>query len=615
MRALWFGLIAGTLEGIVPLTQKFGFGRMRIHTSPHILWMAPLAEAVVFLLVGLVLALVARMAMRRSPDSGLALATGVLAALAGWALTLLYPQLYEWAAVVLALGAGVQAARASRSGGLDRLVRPTLVPVGVLVALTTVAMVAIPRWRESRGLATLTAAREGAPNVLLLILDTVRAQSLGLYGAANPTTPRLSALAAEGTVFDYALSTAPWTIPSHASMFTGRYPHELTADWLTPLDDSTPTLAEALTRAGYATGGFVANYLTSWEIGFSRGFARYQDYRLDAGQLALSSAVLRRLAYVPRLRRLVGRYDAVNRKRAPAISAEFLRWMDGRGEAPFFAFLNYMDAHEMYNPPAPFRGAFGPDTARKNWLTRYGLGGLGYRSAKARMTPSEVAAELNAYEESIAYLDHHVGALMDSLAARGVLDNTVVIVTADHGEHFGEHGRWEHASSLYPQLLHVPLVMRGPGVVPAGRRIPDLVTLRDLAATVLAIGPGSEELPGRSLARYWDPSGKAVDRPESPILSSITNGFWTESSKPDVRRGMRSIVADGGMLVIEDVKTPTAVEYFQLPRDPRGERDLSSDSVRAAYQGSLQQLQAVTWRSQSQGVARQAGTIGAPPQP
>lgn len=611
-RALWFGLLAGIVEGIVPLVQHFAFGRMRIHTSPHVLWMSPLAEAVLFLVLGLAIATLVRLLPARLAGRGVALGTTVLAAAAIWSVTLLYPQLYGWAALLLAVGAGVQLGGLSASPRLDRVVARTLVPVGALVGLVAIGMIVAPRVRESRAFAALPAAREGAPNVVLLILDTVRAQSLTLYGAGHPTSPQLARLGREGVVFDYALSTAPWTLPSHASMFTGRYPHELTADWLTPLDDTTRTLAEELAAHGYATAGFTGNYMVSWEVGLSRGFEHYEDYRRSAAQLLLSSAMLRKAAYWPRLRQALGRYDSVNRKRAASINDDVLAWIDRRPDRPFFAFVNYLDAHEMYNPPAPYRARFGPDTARKNHLTRYGLGGLGYRTGKAKMTPPEVEAERDAYEESIAYLDEQVGRLIDALDARGLRDNTVIIVSSDHGEHFGEHGRWEHASSLYPQLLHVPLVMRGPAPIPAGRRIADFVTLRDLAATILAMGPAIASLPGRSLARFWDPSGVAADREESPIVGSITNGFWTERSKPEVRKGMRSILIAGAQ-VIEDVREPTSFELFDLQLDPLGRTDLAGDSARASTIAAGRRfLQGVQWRSLSREVAKEAGEIGAP---
>lgn len=613
-RALWLGMVAGIVEGAIPLVQKLVLGRMRIHASPNIAWMAPLAEAVFFLAIGVVLAVALHVVLRGRAQRMLAVASAILAFLAVWSVALLYPQLYDWAAWILALGAGVQLGRAASGASFDRLVSRTLVPMGVLVALVASTMLLLPRWRESRAFTALPAARAGAPNVILLILDTVRAQSLSVYGAPRPTTPRLEAIAAEGTTFDYALSTAPWTLPSHASMFTGQYPHELTADWLTPLDDASPTLAEALSRHGYATAGFAGNYMVSWEVGLSRGFAHYEDYRVSLPQLALSSAILRKAIHIPRLRRVFGRYDSANRKRAPVMNTELLRWLDDRPSRPFFAFVNYMDAHEVYNPPPPFRGKFGPDTARKNHLIKYGLGGVGFRSQKGKMSPSEVQAELDAYEESIAYLDSHIGALMDSLAARGLLDETVIIVSSDHGESFGEHGRWEHGSSLYPQQLHVPLLMQAPGRVPAGRRIPDVVTLRDLASTILAIGPGVEELPGQSLTRFWDAGGVGTQRPASPILGSITNGFWNDKSAPTVRRGMRSVVMDGHQ-VIEDVVSPAKFELFDLRRDPLGTTDLSGDSTsRGVVDAGRQLLQPIVWRSQQRGIAQRAGEIGAPQQ-
>lgn len=613
-RAVWLGIVAGIVEGAIPLVQKFEFERMRIHTSPNVLWMAPLAEAMLFLAVGVLLAAGLAVVMRRKPERIVAIASAVLAALAVWSVALMYPQLYDWAAWILAAGAGVQLGRAASGASFDRLVTRTLMPLGVLVAIVAAGMLLVPRWREHRAITELSAARAGAPNVLLLILDTVRAQSLELYGAARATTPHLEGIAADGATFDYAISTAPWTLPSHASIFTGRYPHELTADWLTPLDDSTPTLAESLARHGYATAGFAGNYMVSYEVGLARGFHHYEDYRVSFPQLALSSAILRKAIYTPRLRRLVGRYDSANRKRAPVVNGELLRWLDHRPSRPFFAFVNYMDAHEMYNPPAPFRTRFGPDTARRNELVRYGLGGVGFRSGKSKMTSPQVQAELDAYEESIAYLDNQIGALMDSLATRGLLDQTVVIVTSDHGESFGEHQRWEHASSLYPQQLHVPLIIRAPGRVPAGESIPEFVTLRDLPATILAMGPGTEDLPGQSLTRFWDAGGIGTQRPASPLLATITNGFWKESSKPTVRQGMRSIVVNGHE-VIEDVIAPASFELFDLRRDPRGEIDLAHDSAsRDVLSTGRALLRPITWRSQQRGIARQAGEIGTPQQ-
>lgn len=612
LRAAWIGLVTGIAEAAIPLTQHAFFGRMRIYAPYHIAWMSPLAGIAVFLTVGSILALVLRPMQRRSPEQALQAATTALLFLSAWSITLMYPQLIAWAALMLAAGVGVQGGRLTKGASLDRLARKTLVPLGIAVAVVATGMLYVPRWREGRTIAALPEPTSQAPNVLLLILDTVRAQSLSLYGGSNPTTPRLDGFARSAVVFDWAMSTAPWTVPSHASMLTGRYPHELTIDWLTPLDDTTTTLAEVLARHGYMTGGFVANYMMSTKVGLARGFQHYQEYHASARQLFLSSAVLRRLGYWPRLRSVLGRYDTVNRKRAPMANAELLSWLDERKESrPFFAFVNYMDAHEVYLPPAPFRGRFGPDTARRNQMTRYGLGGLGFRLGKAAMTPTQVLAERNAYEESIASLDHHIGALFDSLAARGVLDHTVVIVTSDHGEHFGEHRKWEHANTLYPQLLHVPLMIRAPGRAPAGTRVREFVSLRDLAATVLAMGPGSAELPGRTLSHFWDAGAVSAARPDSPVLGSLSNGSWTPASPAKSSRGTRSVVVDG-RLVIEEMRRPSHFEVYDLTSDPFGERNLAADSVgEEAIDEARTLLEPLVWRSQAPNVLRRAGNIGA----
>ncbi len=612
LRAAWIGLATGIVEAAIPLVQHLFLGRMRTYAPYHIAWMSPLAGIAVFLVVGLILSIALRPLQRRAPVQALQAATTTLVFLSAWSVTLMYPQLIAWAALVLAAGVGVQGGRLTKGEWLDRLARRTLVPMGIAVAVVAAVMLSVPRWREGRAIAALPAPPSGASNVLLLILDTVRAQSLSLYGASNPTTPRLDGFARSAVVFDWAMSTAPWTVPSHASMLTGRYPHELSIDWLTPLDDTTTTLATVLSRHGYMTGGFVANYMMSTKVGLARGFQHYQEYRVSARQLFLSSAVLRRLGYWPRLRSVLGRYDTVNRKRAPMANAELLTWLDTRKESrPFFAFVNYMDAHEVYLPPAPFRRRFGPDTARRNQMTRYGLGGLGFRLGKTAMTPAQVLAEKNAYEESIASLDHHIGALFDSLEARGVLDNTVVIVTSDHGEHFGEHRKWEHANTLYPQLLHVPLLIRAPGRAPAGVRVREFVSLRDVAATVLAMGPGSAELPGRTLSHFWDSSAVSATRPASPVLGSLSNGSWTPESPATSSRGTRSVVVEG-QLVIEEVRRPSHFEVYDLTTDPFGEHDVAGESLgEHAIDEARTLLEPLVWQSQAPRVLRRAGNIGA----
>jgi arylsulfatase A-like enzyme len=435
------------------------------------------------------------------------------------------------------------------------------------------------------------------PNVLLLIFDTVRAQSTSLYGYGRPTTPRLAALADSGVRFTNAYTTAPWTLPSHASIFTGRYPHELSADWLTPLDATDATLAERLSAAGYRTGGFVGNYMVSREPGIGRGFVHYEDFRRNVRQLAMSSALTSWLGHWGRLRRIVGWYDNVNRRKVDAVNAGLLRWIREGGDRPYFAFVNYFDAHEVYLPPAPFNTMYGPDTARKNWHVLFSMpnGGSGYRANKEQMRPHEVRAELDAYEAALTHLDSRFGAMLDTLAASGALDNTIVVVTSDHGEHFGEHGEFDHGTTLYPQLLHVPLVIYAPGHVPSGVDVRESVTLRDLAATIEQLALGKSTLPGFSLAAYWD--GDSTTRSNSPILASRTIAD-RKVVPDDVRHGAWAAVVDQKLIIESVGGSDFDTEVYDLTADPLGLEEVPiGPGIQEAVDSATRLYRGMHWRS------------------
>lgn len=592
-RAMALGIAAGLGEALLRLSYRYIGGRMQIHTNMDIVWMAPLADAVVFLLAALGLMLALQLTARgASRATKLSVVTGALVSLAVWSLTERVPQIGRWPGAILGLGAGVAVGGGLRRRGesptaIDRAFWPLGAAVVVLGGVVIVGGVL----RERRALASLPAAESDMPNVLLLILDTVRAESTSLYGYSRATTPALAALADSGVRFDRAFATAPWTLPSHGTLFTGRYPHEISVDWTVPLDDSVPTLAERFRDAGYMTGGFVGNYFMSWEVGLHRGFVHYEDYLRNVKQLAMSSSLATWVTHWPRLRRAIKWYDHVNRKTADEVNAAALRWIGARGARPYFAFLNYMDAHEFYLPPAPFATAVSPDTARKNWLIEFSMenGGIAFRGEKEAMKPHEVQAELNAYEAAIAYVDSRIAALLDSLESLGALRNTVVVVTSDHGEQFSEHGRFGHGNSLYPQLLHVPLVIWSPGRVPAGVRVRERVTLRDLAATIESFALGRVTLPGSTLASYWD--GDSTTYSSSPILASRTTSR-RELLPDSVRHGAWATVM-GGKLVIEFVGGPPTTEVYDLDRDPLAARNLVNlpevhpvvDSARRLYGG------------------------------
>lgn len=554
--AIALGLAFGLGE-VVGLASRVYIERAAVtHVSPHILWMAPAGYATFFLLLTPILFVPVR--QRRNP----ALAVFAFTALGfiGW-IEMLPWSLHGAAVVLLALGVGVQAARlASRySEPLRRRLRRATTALACVTLLLGVGVGARAILGERRALAGLPEATPGAPNVLLIILDTVRAKSTSLLGYDRPTTPALDSLARGGTVFETALATSPWTLPSHASMFTGRWPYELSTHWSHPLDGEEPTLAEVLSRRGYVTAGFVANLsYTSRPFGLARGFAHYEDFPVSPGQVVLSTSLGRNLASSAGLRELLGNQELLNRKHAERIRGDFIDWLDARDgsrdERPFFAFLNFFDAHEPYLPPAPYDRLWGPPVDRPDIQHRHNLlrGVNARRLGKWAMSPDEIPGELAAYEGAIAYLDAQLGGLMQDLRDRGVLDNTLVVIASDHGEHMGEHGMFEHGQSLFMPTLHVPLVIRYPGRVPAGARVDNPVTIRDIPATILdLVGlAAAEPFPGESLRRTWlDRPAEQTTRPRalaSPVFSELHRGLVERDWYP-IASGLDMLsLLDGG---------------------------------------------------------------------
>ena len=540
LAALWLALVTGLVEAAILSFRKIVLDEA-IQLSQHYLWMAPAGYVLIFAIPSLTLGLVSR----RWPRLSMSRAVGLLAFLSVLGVLFMFPRLHRLAMIVLAAGAGVQAARlveAHRDGFLRFVRRTVWVLTGVVVALAILVTGAL-HLGERRALAALPPAPDAAPNVLLIILDTVRAASLGLHGYDRPTTPNLERIAERGVVFDRALSPSPWTLPAHTAFFTGRYPYEVTADWLVPLDDKYPTLAEVLAERGYETAAFVANsFYTTYEHGLDRGFVHYEDYLVSVGQV-LNSASLGALIFAGRpgfsnnlFRRVLDNYEYFGRKKADRVSNDFLDWLGDGHSRPFFAFLNFIDAHVPYTPPDAFAEKFGVREPRP-LLHRI-------TNDRSTLTEEERAAgdhDVNRYDASIAFLDHELGRLFDELERRGVLENTLVLITSDHGEHLGEKGIYGHANSLYLELLHVPLVISFPGRVPAGGlRIPQPVTLRSIPATVLEQIGATEErrIPGESLSGLWMASG---DPPADPLLASVRKGIGVREDLPIAKGDLHAL--------------------------------------------------------------------------
>jgi arylsulfatase A-like enzyme len=373
-------------------------------------------------------------------------------------------------------------------------------------------------------------------------------------------------------VFERALASAPWTTLSHAVMFTGRQPTELSVTWDRPLDRSFPTLAETLAAAGYATGGFVANYTqTGRPTGLARGFVHYADYPLEVIAILRRTGLFRRLAGVDRVAELVGRRRMIEGRGGADINAAFLEWTSETGGRPWFAFLNYYEAHGPYLPPAPFDTMYfrrPAPVAERYWdllVRAYG---------QPPVPVQDLAISLDAYDGGITYLDRQVDALLKSLEQRGQLANTIVVVTSDHGELFGEHGVISHGNNLYLQVLHVPLMLLAPGRAPAGLRVGSLAALRDLPATLLEMAqvpnPG---LPGRSLARAWS-AGGGLPPPDTILATVDYNRLLPRWPPAPVLRGsMRSVVLDSLQYILNG---DGSEELYHLGRDSWEIRNLVS---------------------------------------
>jgi arylsulfatase A-like enzyme len=546
------------------------------YRSAPLLWKTPWGYLLAFSPVAALLATVALVA-----PSVLSLRTSltVWCTLAFWGVGLMYPEIHGLASLLLAVGlampiAKVLAPRWEHAPVTRRLLSLTL------VALALAARPAFTWWRATSERATIAAlpvAPAGAPNVIFLIWDTVRAGSLSLYGAPLPTTPVLDSLAQGAITFDQAFATAPWTLPSHGSIFTGRYASATRTEFAVPLADDAPTLAEALQQRGWATGGFTANVGATREAsGLAQGFVHYSDFASSFYEILRSTPLTQADFFLVlmeniRSRRFYRIWSEVRQlnfgnnftsvshdhKKAPEIAADFLAWQGALApDRPFFAFLNFWDAHAPYVAPTGYLRAVGAASTRP----------------------------LDRYHAAIRFIDHELGTMLGELERRRVLDNTIVVITSDHGEQFGEHGLTLHSNSLYRQLLHVPLMIRFPRETAAGRRIATPVSLRDLPATtleLLGIAQGPTALEGRSLAPLW--RGTATGASE--VLSEVSRHYRTGSGRFRNANGpMASLVADS-LHIIRDGNAQ--LEAFDLARDLPQERNLATGALAAALGARL----------------------------
>jgi arylsulfatase A-like enzyme len=540
------GLLTAWGENALRVVAKVAFGQPMNYDIP-MWWMTPAADVVLVVAV----TGVAFVLTRWLPAAWRERTILAVPLFVAWFTALLYvPRVHIGAQAALAAGLAVQGARllGRRREWVRRRSPRALLIATLVTAATAIGTLSYRVVEERRAEGALVQPRPDAMNVLLLIWDTVRARNLSLYGYERPTTPGLEALARESVVFDRAIATAPYTLPSHASLFTGRWAHELSTDWRVPLNAEPRTLAEVLRGAGYRTAGFAANrFYVTRAYGLNRGFIRFEEVRHLLSETIRHSLAFRLIATHDAVRRLFRFETDLGRPRAAMLYGAVTRWIaEGKDNRPYFAFVNVMDGHAPFLPRAPYDTLFGWYSASTPSEERQRLRYMAHENPAS--LPVEEAKRLErAYDGAIAALDAMTTSFIDTLRQRGLLDRTMVIISADHGEEFGEQGVFGHGNSLYFPSLHVPLIVWAPGRVPAGVRVPATVSLRDLPATILDLLQLRPDLPGRSLASLWRGDTALVN--EAGALAEVRYDRSLPPSVPASAGGLKAFVTDSLQLI------------------------------------------------------------------
>jgi arylsulfatase A-like enzyme len=582
------GLGGGYLDLAMMILKKYYWSDIKYFaTGRDFLWSIPVVHVVLLLVPGSLMVAISRLGPGRV---SLRAGSWLLATLAIWAALLRTP-LHGAAALILAAGLAREISRLIAAFIVRHPFRARQVFYGLVVVLIVMAALSSGRQaiREHRARAGLPPPPPRAQNVVLIVWDTIRSASLSLHDYPRDTTPNLVRWARRGVQFSLPLAPAPWTYASHSCFFTGQWPHKLNSQWKHTLDAPDPTLAEYLASRGYQTAGFVANTIyASYESGLDRGFAHYEDYPLTPltmlGRTVPGAWILNNILYRGDFN--AQKWVRLQSRGASGINDAFFDWLRGRQQdRPFFAFLNYFDAHAPYMPAAESLGRFGtrPEASRDYQLL------LDHTHINSALPFKDLLMIRDCYDDCIGYLDDQLGRLLGGLEGRGLLDNTLVIVVADHGESFGYHGFYGHGGSLYLDEIAVPLVILSPSV-PKARVVGQPVSLRDLPATIvdqLGLAAGSP-FPGHSLARLWS-STPGLSPPEiTAAFSELAQASAFEPQTGRSRRGLQmSLVAFGRHYIRDGTGTE---RLFDLARDPFETANLAISAEGSQMVGTFRRM-------------------------
>jgi arylsulfatase A-like enzyme len=595
------GLLAGALVGTGEVILMAVLGRSL--DGLHALLWAVAAYGATGLAAGLALGVLFGVLGRRfAPQSAFALAFALVFGGLGWFVTRyrLYRDLFHEGIRTLGLqgmlfnGVLVLAFTSLallffwlwRRPALRSIIHPW-VGAGLFVLLLAVGGVGSLITRPAE---TLTASPAGippgledAPNVILLGADTLRADRLSSYGYAEAETPNMDALAADGVRYAEMMAQASWTKPSFATVFTSLYPSSHTATGKPHrLPQAVVTLAEVLAASGYHTGGFANNPSISASFGFDQGFADYVYLTPDhlfagneaASQTALYQALRRAWAMVAGERIYPQRFY----QEASIVNARALDWLETNKHTRFFLFLHYMDPHDPY--------------------FEHPYSGTGYARASDQ-NPDPVLAPTfsRLYDGEVGYLDGYLGQLFDWLKAEELYDDTLIVLTGDHGEEFQEHGGWWHGQTLYQEQIAVPLIIKYPQQARAGSVVVELARSLDLAPTILDVSgvPIPAEMMGRSLWGDTEPPAYA---------------YAEEDHEGNVLHALRSSTHK---LIVANTDNPRGLPVgalFDLAVDPGELDNLFGDEPERAH-SLRQELRTIVALALERAVEGEVGSLDA----
>ena len=367
------------------------------------------------------------------------------------------------------------------------------------------------------GIATRGSGRR--VNVLLITLDTTRADRIGCYGNKRIDTPNLDRLAREGTQFDQAFTPIPSTLPSHCSILTGTYPafHGVHDNGVYALDEAATSVAEILKLHGYATAAFISAFVLDRQYNLDQGFGVYND---QVNLPLVKADPNKSLDSIPEERRgWVVQMATQYQRRADVVTQDAIQWLEQptNRSAPFFLWVHYFDPHQPYQAPGKWATRYDPDYAGPMDGTKDTF----YRVAKSqegKIPHTDWKHMVARYDAEISYMDEWIGRLVRSIDDIGRAGETLVIVVGDHGESFGEHNIqiWEHNQTVFDEVMRVPFIVRRPDGVGAGNKVTRLVRTIDVAPTILDwLGlPIAESMQGASLMPL-------TSQPNLPIFGEI----------------------------------------------------------------------------------------------